>query len=56
MICPSCAAQLPPVVWKLVLALVAAPLAIVASVALVIRHAAKAELAATASDRAPSDS
>jgi hypothetical protein len=36
MICPSCASQVPPSIWKLVAAFVAAPFAIVAVVALVV--------------------
>jgi hypothetical protein len=46
-ICPSCAAAVPPAVWKLVGAFVATPLAIALVVLLVVRRA----LARSSSDR-----
>lgn len=39
MMCPTCAASVPPAVWKLVGAFVAAPLAIALVVLLVVRRA-----------------
>ena len=39
MLCPTCAAQVPPVVWKLVAAFVTAPLAVFLVVLLVVRRA-----------------
>ena len=41
MICPSCAAQVSPAIWKLVAAFVTAPLAIGAVVAAVVWRAHK---------------
>ncbi len=53
MICPSCAAQVPTVVWKLVAAFVAAPLAIAAVVGLVLARALPARPAGERDDGDP---
>jgi hypothetical protein len=37
MLCPSCAAQLPSVTWKVVAAFIAAPLVVAAVVAVLVR-------------------
>ncbi len=37
MLCPNCAAQLPPVIWKVVAAFVAAPFAIATVVIVALR-------------------
>lgn len=37
LLCPNCAAQLPPVIWKVVAAFVAAPFAIAAVVIVALR-------------------
>jgi hypothetical protein len=50
--CPTCAAQLPTVVWKVVAAFLAAPFAIAAVVFACVRRAERAELAPS-SDEAP---
>jgi hypothetical protein len=42
MLCPTCATQLPPVIWKLVAAFVTAPLAIGAIVVAVVWRAHRA--------------
>jgi len=39
MICPNCAAQVPPAVWKLVAAFVTTPLVVSAVVFAVVRRA-----------------
>ncbi|HEX8952295.1 MAG TPA: hypothetical protein VF997_07895 [Polyangia bacterium] len=39
MICPSCAAQVSPAIWKLVAAFVTAPIAIAAAVAAIVWRA-----------------
>jgi hypothetical protein len=41
MLCPSCAAQTPPVVWSLIAGFVALPLVIVAVVALSVAGAVR---------------
>jgi hypothetical protein len=39
MLCPNCAASVPPAVWKLVGAFVAAPLVVALVVLLIVRRA-----------------
>jgi hypothetical protein len=53
MICPSCAAIVPPAVWKLVGGLVATPFFLVAAVVFAIRHADRALPPARSSSEPP---
>jgi hypothetical protein len=59
MICPACATVVPPVVWRLIAAFLAAPFAIVAVVVVAIRRVdrrgPRPELARDGADRAPTE-